>query len=73
MQVKLWHIINYSSSICPFESGKCGKEGQKSQKSEYLENEKSFLDEIKTFLIVFKGLSYGDKNKNLMKNSGHKL
>ena len=73
MQVKLWHIINYSSSICPFESGKCGKEGQKSQKSEYLENEKSFLDEIKTFFIVFKGLSYGDKNKNLMKNSGHKL
>ena len=31
--------INYSTSICPFESGKCGgKEGKKSQKLEYLEN-----------------------------------
>ena len=38
------HAINYSTSICPFESGKCGKEGKKLQKSEYLENEKSFLD-----------------------------
>ena len=42
---KLVHdIINYSSSICPFESGKCGKEGKKLQKFEYLENEESFLD-----------------------------
>ena len=40
-----------------FEPGKCGKEGKKLQKFEYLENEKSFLDEI----------------KNLIKNSGHKL
>ena len=40
-------IINYSTSICPFESGKCGKEGKKLQKFEYLEKEKSFLDEIK--------------------------
>ena len=22
-------VINYSTSICPFESGKCGKEGKK--------------------------------------------
>ena len=27
------------------------------QKLKYLENEKSFWDEIKTFLIIFKGLS----------------
>ena len=40
-------IINYSTSICPFESGRYGKEEKKIQKSEYLENEKSFLDEIK--------------------------
>ena len=40
-------IINYFTSICPFESGKCGKEGKKLQNFEYLENEKSFLDEIK--------------------------
>ena len=32
-------IIKYSTSICPFESGKYGKEGEKIQKTEYLENE----------------------------------
>ena len=46
-------IINYSSSICPCESGKCGKEGEKSQKYEYLENKKSFLDDIKTVFHRF--------------------
>ena len=46
-------IINYSTSICPFESGKCGKEGKKLQKFEYLENEKSFLDEIKNIFHSF--------------------
>ena len=40
-----------------------GKDGKKSQKSEYFENEKSFLDEIKSFFIVFKGLSFGQKIK----------
>ena len=40
-------IMNYSTSICPFESGKCRKEREKVQKCEYLENEKSFFDEIK--------------------------
>ena len=25
----IYDIINYSTSICPFESGKCGKEGKK--------------------------------------------
>ena len=40
-------IINYSTSIRSFESGKCGREEEKLQKLEYLENEKSFLDEIK--------------------------
>ena len=39
-----YDIINYSTFIRPFESGKCGKEGRKLQKFEYLENEKSFLD-----------------------------
>ena len=35
------------------ESGKCGKEGKKLQKFEYLENEKSFLDEIKNIFHSF--------------------
>ena len=42
-------IINYSTSIRPFESGKSGKEEEKIQKFEYLENKKNFLDEIKHF------------------------
>ena len=46
-------IINYSTSIYPFESGKCGKEGEKLQKFEYPENEKSFLDEIKNIFHSF--------------------
>ena len=46
-------IMNYSTSICPFESGKCGKEEEKIQKSEYLENVKSFLDETKNIFHSF--------------------
>ena len=49
----IYDIINHSTSICPFESGKCGKEGKKIQKFEYLENEKSFLDEIKNIFHNF--------------------
>ena len=45
--------INYSTSICPLESGKCGKEGKKSQTCEYLDNEKSFLDEMKNIFHSF--------------------
>ena len=37
-------IINYSTPICPFESGKSGKEEEKIQKFEYLGNEKNFLN-----------------------------
>ena len=33
----------------------------KIQKFEYLENEKSFLDEIKNIFIVFEGLSFDKK------------
>ena len=50
---KIHDIINYSTSICPFESRKCGKEGKKSKKFEDLENEKSFLDEIKNIFHSF--------------------
>ena len=52
----IYDIINYSNSICRFESGKYGKEGKKLQKFEYLKNEKGFLDEI-----VFKGLLFDEK------------
>ena len=56
-------IINYSTSICPFESWKCGKEGEKIQKVEYLEKEKGFLDEIKNIFQFFERLSFGEKIK----------
>ena len=46
-------IINYSSSICPFESGKCEKKKEKLQKLEYLKNKKGFLDEIKNIFHSF--------------------
>ena len=46
-------IINYSTSIYPFVSGKCGKEGEKLQKFEYFEKEMSFLDEIKNTFHSF--------------------
>ena len=46
-------IINYPTSICPFVFGKCGKEVKKLQKFGYLENEKSFLDEIKNSVHSF--------------------
>ena len=58
----IYDIINYSTSICPFESGKCGIEGKKLQKFEYLENVKGFFDEM-TFFIVFEGLSFDQKIK----------
>ena len=45
--------INYSTFICPFSSGECRKEGKKLQKFEYVENEKSFLDEIKSIFHSF--------------------
>ena len=60
-------IINYSTSICPFESGKCGKEEKKSQKFEYLENEKSFLDEIKNIFQSFWRAIIWEKNIKLIK------
>ena len=51
MQTNSQHKL--STSINPFESGKCEKEGEKLHKLEYLENEKSFLDEIKNIFHSF--------------------
>ena len=44
----------------------------KYKKIEYLENEKSFLDEIKNIFQFLEGYHLV-RNKNLIKNSGHKL
>ena len=41
----------------------CGKKSgrQKYKKFEYLKNKKGILDEIKTFFIVFEGVSFSEK------------
>ena len=62
-------IKNYSTSICPFLYGKCGKEGKKLQKLEYLENKKGFLGKIINAFHSF----WKWKNINLIKSSGQKL
>ena len=60
-------IINYTISICPFQSKKCGKEGKKLQKFEYVKNKKSFFDEIKNIFYNFLRAIIWWKNKNLIK------
>ena len=56
-------IINWSTSNCPFESGKCGKERKKLQKFGYLENKKSFFDEIKNIFQFLKCYHFVKKIK----------
>ena len=68
--------INFK--IFPGSTSKAIADGEKkwkakTQKIEYLENKKSFLDEIKNIFHRFlKGYRLV-KNKNLRKNSRHKL
>ena len=71
MQVISWHHKLFHFYL-PFSIWKVW-EGKKSQKLEYLENEKSFLDEIKNIFHSFLRAMIWWKNKNLIKNSGHKL
>ena len=35
------------------------KKGKQLKEIKHIENEKSFFDEIKTFFLVFQGLSFG--------------
>ena len=42
-------IINYSISICPFESGNCRKKVEKLQKLEDLKNRTGFFDGKRAF------------------------
>ena len=72
MQDNLWHP-KYSTSICSFESGECGKEGKKLQKFKHLDNKKSFFDEIKNIFHSFWRPIIWWKNKHLIRNSADKL
>ena len=47
------YIISYSTSVCPFESGNCGKERKTLKKMDYLEKKRAFLDEIKRIFHSF--------------------
>ena len=60
-------IINHSIFICPFESGKCGKETKKLQKFECLKNKNSFLHEIESIFYNFWRAIIWWRNKNLIK------
>ena len=72
MQANSWHhkLFRFHLSIWIW---KVWKRKKKLQKFEYLENEKSFPDEIKNiFHSIWRGI-ISWKNKNSIKNSGHKL
>ena len=71
MQANLWHQKLFDYDL-PFWIWKVRK-GKKLQKFEYLENEKNFLDEIKNIFHSFWRPTIWWKNKNLIKNRGHKL
>ena len=56
-------IINYSNFIFPFKSRKCEKEGGKLQKFEFLDNEKSPVDGMKSIFHSFWKAIIWEKNK----------
>ena len=58
--------------MCPFESGKCGKEGENYKNVNILRKKRAFYMISKTFFIVFDGLSFGEKKFD-KKKLGHEL
>ena len=66
------HALFHFPFICPFECGKFGKEGKDLQKFEYLENENSFLDEIKNNFHRFWRAIIWWKNNNNNNNNNKK-
>ena len=63
MQVNSWHHKLFHFHLS-FRTWKVWKEGKKLQKFEYLENEKSFLDEMKNIFHSFWRAIIWWKNKN---------
>ena len=66
-------IINYSTSFVLLNLEKVERKRKQYKNLNYLENEKSFLDEIKNIFHSFWRAIIWWKNKNLIKNSRHKL
>ena len=52
-------IINFSTSICHFESAKCRKEGKNYHNLNIWRTKRAFMMEWKTFFMVFEKLSFG--------------
>ena len=72
MQANSWYHKLFHFHLS-FRIWKVWKGREKLQKFEYVENKKSFLDEIKNIFHIFWRAIIWWKNKNLTKNSGHKL
>ena len=62
MQANAWHL-NYSTSICPFESGKKWKGRGKNIKIWISQERKKLFRWNKNHFSVFEGLSFGEKVK----------
>ena len=56
-------IIDYSTSICPFQSGKSGKEDKKNTKIWISWEQKELFWLNKKHFSVFEGLSFDEKIK----------
>ena len=57
-------IINYTTSICPFESGKSGEEEEKNTKIWISQERKELFRWKKKHFSIFEGLSFGEKIKD---------
>ena len=67
------HLQIYASQFMTLQIWKVWKGRGKIQKFKYLENEKSFLDEVKNIFHSFWSAIIWWKNKKLIKSSGQKL
>ena len=54
-------IIKYSTSIHPFEFGKCGTKGKHYKNLNISRSKRAFEMKQKAILIVFEGVSFGQK------------
>ena len=68
-KVSVPYLLPFFQSSSKVMADREKKRGGQKYKSEYLDNENSFLHEIKSIFHSFGGLSFGGK----IKNSGHKL
>ena len=66
-------IINYSTSFVLLNLGSVERKGKITKKMNISRMKRAFSIKQKIFFIILEGLSFGEKNINLIKNGGHKL